>query len=66
MKDWRKVKAKIKTQKEKMINCIAVIDTTARRYIENMCKKGCKFYEGGCKKNRYMKDCARKGLKNRD
>lgn len=41
-------------------------DTETSRYIYHMCKKGCKFYEGRCKKGRVVRDCAKKGLKNRE
>ena len=29
-------------------------------------KKGCKFYDNGCAKGRVVRECAKKGLKNRD
>jgi len=41
-------------------------DNDTRRYIAYMCNKGCKFYDEKCKKNRVVRDCARKGLKNKE
>lgn len=41
-------------------------DNETSIYINLMCKKGCKFYNGKCTKNRVVRVCAKKGLKNRD
>lgn len=41
-------------------------DTEIKKYIWFMCKKGCKFYNNGCKKNRSVRECAKNGLKNRE
>lgn len=41
-------------------------DRDTQKYILFMCKKGCKFYDNGCTKHRLMRDCARKGLKNKE
>lgn len=41
-------------------------DNETRIYINFMCKKGCKFYDGRCTKNRVVRECAKKGLKNVD
>ena len=36
--------------------------------IVTMCQKGCKFYskETGCTKKRNVRNCAKKGLKNKE
>ena len=44
----------------------ACYDTQNKYIINFMCKKGCKFYDNGCTKNRVIRICAEKGLKNRD
>ena len=46
----------------------AFYDTDTRRYIYFMCRKGCKFYdmEQGCTKNRVVRDCVKKNLKNKE
>lgn len=43
-------------------------DKETKKYIWFMCKKGCKFYskDMGCSKKRNVRNCARKGLKNRE
>ena len=41
-------------------------DFETKKYILYMCKKGCKFYKDRCTKNRLIKECARKGLKNKE
>ena len=42
-------------------------DSDTKRYIYFMCKKGCQFYsEEGCTKKRVVRECAKKGLKNRE
>ena len=41
-------------------------DIETKRFIYYMCKKGCKFYNNGCKKNRIVRECVRKGLKNKE
>lgn len=40
-------------------------DAQTKRYIAFMCKK-CKFYDERCTKNRIVRVCAEKGLKNKD
>lgn len=50
-----------------MENANGFYDTETKRYINFMCKKGCKFYtEEGCSKKRIVRECAKKGLKNKD
>ncbi len=44
----------------------ACYDTETKYYINLMCKKGCKFYDNGCTKNRVIRVCAKEGLKNKD
>lgn len=43
-------------------------DNDTRRYIAYMCKKDCKYYdeEKSCLKERSVRYCARKGLKNKE
>ena len=41
-------------------------DNESKSYITFMCKKGCKFYKNRCTKNRLIRECAKKGLKNID
>ena len=43
----------------------ACYDTETKYYINLMCRK-CKFYDGRCTKNRVIRICAEKGLKNKD
>ena len=52
-------------QKSKEYGCY---DAQNKNYILFMCKKGCKFYDEfqGCTKKRIIRQCAIKGLKNRD
>lgn len=40
-------------------------DREIRKYIFAMCKK-CKFYDNGCTKKRLIRECVKKGLKNKD
>lgn len=44
------------------------IDAETSKYIFYMCRKNCKFYskERGCEKSRAVRECARRGLKNKD
>ena len=44
----------------------ACYDNETKYYVKLMCKRGCKFYDNGCTKNRVVRVCARKGLKNKD
>lgn len=40
-----------------------------RKFMKFMCAKGCKFFDKEkqtCIKKRYIRDCSRKGLKNRE
>ena len=53
----------LKEQKSKEYACYYNI---TRNFINFMCKKGCKFYDNGCTKNRVVRVCARKGLKNKE
>jgi len=41
-------------------------DTETKKYIWFMCKKDCKFYNDGCTKGRLVRECAKKGLKNKE
>ena len=41
-------------------------DYEIKKYIMYMCKKGCKFYMDRCTKNRNIRDCAKKGQKNKE
>lgn len=43
-------------------------DNETRKYVVFMCKKGCKFYDNkkGCTKERVVRECARKGFKNKE
>lgn len=42
-------------------------DAETNRFITFMCKKGCKFYtKEGCSKKRIVRECSRKGLKNKE
>ena len=43
----------------------ALQDGETKRWIHFMCKK-CKFYDDGCIKGRVIRECAKKGLKNKD
>lgn len=43
----------------------ACYDAQTKHFIVFMCRK-CKFYDGRCTKNRVIRICAEKGLKNRD
>ena len=40
-------------------------DNESRKYIIFMCRT-CKFYDNKCLKNRVIRDCAKKGLKNQE
>ena len=40
-------------------------DNESRKYIIFMCRT-CKFYDRECLKNRVIRDCAVKGLKNKE
>lgn len=40
-------------------------DIETKQFTLYMCKK-CKFYDNGCTKKRIIRECARKGLKNKD
>ena len=54
---------KEKEARQKELN---IFDYETQKYIMYMCKKGCKFYKNGCTKRRLIKECAKKGLKNRE
>lgn len=41
------------------------LDKETKGYIINMCRT-CKFYNNKCTKNRIVRKCAVKGLKNKD
>ena len=66
MKNWKDISTEVKIHKGISSDCVSVMDTTIYNYIQKMCKKGCKFYEGKCKKKRNIMECARKGLKNKE
>ena len=54
------------TKQEQKSKEYACYDAQTRYYIAFMCKKDCKFYDNGCTKNRVIRICAEKGLKNKD
>ena len=66
MKSWQELKKEINTNKIISSDCLSAMDNTIYHYIQKMCKKGCKFYDGKCKKKRNIMECARKGLKNKE
>lgn len=49
-------------------NNFKIYDNETRQFIWQMCRKGCSFYdlEKGCTKSRVVRECARKGLKNKE
>lgn len=54
-------------EKEAQQNLFAGYEIETRKFITFMCRKGCKFYTSqGCSKKRVVKECARKGLKNKE
>lgn len=54
---------KEKEARQKELN---IFDTETKKYIMYMCKKGCRFYDNRCTKGRLIRDCAKKGLKNKE
>ncbi len=40
-------------------------DEETKKFLIYMCRK-CKFYNNGCIKKRVIRECARKGLKDKD
>lgn len=53
-------------EKESRQKELEKFDYETRKYIMYMCKKGCRFYIDRCTKGRNIRDCARKGLKNKE
>lgn len=53
-------------EKESRQKELGRFDNETYKYIFYMCKKGCKFYKDRCTKNRLIKECAKKGLKNQE
>lgn len=49
-------------------NSIEKYDIETQKYIVFMCKKDCKFYDKkqGCKKKITVRECVKKGLKNKE
>lgn len=41
------------------------LDMETKKFIIHMCKT-CKFYDGQCLKHRIIRECARKGLKDKE
>ena len=41
-------------------------DNETNKFISHNCKNGCKFYDGKCTKNRIVRECVKKGLKNKE
>ncbi|MFG6319594.1 MAG: hypothetical protein K1W33_07075 [Clostridia bacterium] len=55
------------TQDEKNRNNVNTnYEAETKKYVFFMCKKGCRFYNNGCTKNRTVRECAKKGLKNKE
>lgn len=54
---------KEKEARQKELN---IFDYETQKYIMYMYKKGCRFYDNRCTKERLMRDCAKNGLKNRE
>ena len=53
--------------KEDQQNIYSGYEAETKSFIIHMCRKGCKFYTSqGCSKKRVVKECARKGLKNKE
>lgn len=50
---------------EQKLKEYAFYDSTTRKFIMFMCKK-CKFYDNGCTKGRIIRECVKKGLKDKD
>ena len=44
---------------------LGLYDNETRKFIIFMCRT-CKFYDHKCLKNRVIRDCAKKGLKNQE
>ena len=57
LKDWTGYSKKVAN---------ASYDLETSKYILFNCKKGCKFYNGKCTKNRIIRECLKKGLKNKE
>lgn len=54
-------------EKVEQQNVYSGYEIETRKFIYYMCRKGCKFYTNqGCSKKRVVKECARKGLKNKE
>lgn len=53
-------------EKETRQKELSKFDYEIKKYIMYMCKKGCKFYDERCTKGRIVRDCAKKGLKNKE
>ena len=53
-------------EKEARQKELSKFDYETHKYIYYMCKRGCKFYTDRCTKNRVIKECAKKGLKNKE
>lgn len=45
---------------------ISKLDNEYYKYVHYMCKKGCRFYQDRCTKGRIVRDCAKKGFKNKE
>ena len=53
-------------EKVEQQNLYSGYESETRKFVIYMCRK-CKFYtEEGCSKKRVVKECARKGLKNKE
>lgn len=51
---------------EDKLKVLSGFDAETRKYIMYMCSKGCKYYKDKCTKERIVRECARKGLKNKE
>ena len=65
MKTWQDVRKEINIHKSINNDCLSATDTLIYKYTQKMCNQ-CKFYDGSCTKKRYIFDCSRKGLKNKE
>lgn len=51
---------------EDKFKVLSGFDAETRKYVMYMCSKGCKYYKDKCTKERIVRECARKGLKNKE
>lgn len=65
MGNWKKLKEREKAYNIKNENELIRMDNLNYKYTQKMCKT-CKFYNNGCTKKRIPRNCADKGLKNKE